>query len=159
MDKRQRGPRAIANLAAMIEDQSNDVVVMFKEESGLPFELRLDSGIVPTLIAALMALASRSGAESPMATASQPVTITSAQMLLGPKNALRPEARLRHALDAEIVDREQAAAEHAVAGEARQRRLRHRGHEQDVEIGAAEITLVTFLTGMSITRSTLPSGV
>jgi hypothetical protein len=68
----------------MIEDQSNDVVVMFKEESGLPFELRLDSGIVPTLIAALMALASRSGAESPMATASQPVTITSAQMLLGP---------------------------------------------------------------------------
>jgi hypothetical protein len=68
----------------MIEDQSNDVVVMFKEESGLPFELRLDSGIVPTLIAALMALANRSGAESPMATASQPVTITSAQMLLGP---------------------------------------------------------------------------
>ena len=38
-------------------------------------------------------------------------------------NALTRETRLGNALDAEIVDREQAAAQDAVAREARQRRL------------------------------------
>ena len=34
---------------------------------------------------------------------------------------------------------EQAAAQHAIAGEARQRRLRHRGYIEDVEVGSAEV--------------------
>src|SRR5262245_36427493 len=48
------------------------------------------------------------------------------------------EARLGNALHAEIVDGEEAAAEDAVAWEAGQGGLCHRGHEEDVEVGAAE---------------------
>ena len=42
------------------------------------------------------------------------------------------ESRLWNALDAEVVDRKQAAAMDAVAREARQRRLGHRGNVENI---------------------------
>src|SRR4051794_17664960 len=49
------------------------------------------------------------------------------------------EARLRHAADAEVVDREERAAQRRVGREARQRRLGHRGDVEHVEVRAAEV--------------------
>ena len=48
------------------------------------------------------------------------------------------EAGFRHAPDTETVDRKQRAAQHAVAGEARQWRLGHRGNKQHIQVRTAE---------------------
>ncbi|WP_292208617.1 hypothetical protein [Mesorhizobium sp.] len=68
------------------------------------------------------------------------------------------EARFGNAFDSKAGYCKQAAAQNAIAGKARQRRFCHRGHVQDVELRSAEHHVVIFLTGMSMMRSTLPSG-
>src|SRR5262249_1422189 len=55
------------------------------------------------------------------------------------------ETRLGYALDAEIVDREQTASEPSIAGKARQRRLGHRGDEENVQFRPAEYDAGYFL--------------
>lgn len=72
---------------------------------------------------------------------------------------LAGEAPFRYAGHAQVVNGEQAAAQLIIFREARQGRLRHGGDVQHIKVSPPNITLVTFFTGISMMRSTLPSGV
>ncbi len=58
-----------------------------------------------------------------------------------------------------VVNGEQAAAQLIIFREARQGRLRHGGDVQHIKVFAAEHHAGHFFTGISMMRSTLPSGV
>jgi hypothetical protein len=76
-------PRAIANLAANIE-QSGDVLIMLKAETGGAIKLRMAPGMIAAFAVQMLGIAGRISTSDNDGFSSQPLTLTGIRSALGP---------------------------------------------------------------------------